>query len=167
MQALEQRASPVRKRQSSREMVNSTLSWSKRAQSSSVRVVGTDTQSDVPHLLADAADRLLHLAAQRFVLRQEKQVNIGMRKQCPATEAAQCDQREARPGARSNVLLPELQWRAYRQLPCDRAPWLCPNRWPRTPHAAARTPVGNGSAVWSRPPGWTWFSGTEFRQIRS
>src|SRR5271166_6134908 len=68
----------------------------------------TDTQADVPHLLADAPHWLLHVAAQRFVLRQKKQVNIGMRKQSASPEAAQRDQREAGAVAAGNMLLPEV-----------------------------------------------------------
>ena len=108
------RASPIRRRQSSSEMVNSTLSWSKRAQSSRVRVVGL-TRSPMSHI---SWQRLrtgpLILRNQGFVFRQEEKVDVGVGKQCPAAEAAQGHQGEA--GGLGDVLVPEIGGEAVDQL---------------------------------------------------
>ena len=68
-----------------------------------------DPQTGVPHLLTHAAHRVLHPAAHSVVLSEEQKVDVGMRKECTAAEATQCDQREAAADGWRDVLLPQLQ----------------------------------------------------------
>src|ERR1019366_2954624 len=75
-----------------------------------------DPQAGVPHFLAHAAHRVLHPAAKSVVLSQEQKVNVGMRKECAATEATRCGQRETAADGCRDVLLPELQRQLVHKL---------------------------------------------------
>ena len=79
-----------------------------------------DAQADVPHLLADAANRFLHLAAQRLTLGEEEKVNVGVRetkhagriRPTPLLRSRSCWKRAG----------PRVERSVYRQLRCDRVP---------------------------------------------
>ena len=149
------RASPLRKRQSSSETVNSTLSWIEARALVERACRRADPQTGVPHLLAHTAHRVLHTAAQGVILSQEQKVDIGMREKRAAAEAAQCGQREAAADGWRDMLLPKLQrqlvdkLRAVSQRGLARAVSL------RTPAADARTLAGTTRESRVRAQGWT------------
>ena len=156
-QPLEQRRFAIRKRQSSSEMVNSTLSRSKRAQSSSVRVVGL-TRRPMSHIFWQML-RTGSLALARAASdwhRKSKSTSECGNSAAPA-EAANRDQGTAFISARGKSSVPK----AVGQLVYERRAFAmaaAPSRSPQSRAERGRTPDDRSRAVRNRPSGWAWFS---------